>query len=421
MEKLFKEARGEDTGGGDENKPPKAVVASDLINVTQDGQQVTLDASKSTDPEGGGLTYQWKQMQGATIPLSDLALTSPTIQFNFNKDYETSVFAITVTDNKGATSSSQVKVVNAINQNPETKKYIDPKYQADLEYSDLYFRMSEYLVGKTTLADGKRVPTKASKWDLKKKPDGSVYYNAGTGRLKIYAIDVKEDQALWDIVEAQNPEVSYDKARQLGRWGRKGFGNVECTAILTFDKQQPRADAFVGWVVRSFFHDLKTDPESKGHQHRYHGGSAYHSNIQVGGKFEEKIEGGHAIYYDAKKIYTYMTNIPNLAGKKVGWKFCLQNTMFDNKPIVLSQTYITLQPDDTDPHYAPWWSTIYYGNECPSGSIQADNKNVDKLDVDPGLITWESDYIILKSNDSKMTFHEIEIKPIIPIPEIKTI
>ncbi len=422
MDELFDKLR--NPGGitpPDGNKAPIVKIASPVINVVADQQVVTLDASGSTDPNGDVLTFQWKQMSGAPIVISPLALTAPSLSITWRKEFETSDWQVSVRDVHGMVSTGVVKVINAINQNPEDRKYIDPKCQADPTYSQLYFRMKDYVKGKTTLADGVRVDKKASKWDLSVKSDGSVYYNAGTGRLKIYATKVLSFEELMAMVESDNPEWDYNKARHLGAWGAKGFGNVECTAILTFDKNQTKKDAFLGWVARSCFHDLKTDPESKNHQHRYHGGSAYHSNIQITGDFEEKIEGGHAIYYSAKDIMTYMTNVPNLAGKKVGWKWCLQNTMFENQPIVLSQTYLTLHPDDTDPGYAPWWSTVYYGNECPSKSIQKDNKNVDKLDVDPGLITWESQYIILKSNSSKMTLHDIEIKPIIPVPEVTNI
>jgi len=422
MDEMFEKLRNnEPSPPPDGNKAPVVKLAQSIINVVADQQVVTLDASGSSDPDGDTLTFSWKQMSGEPIPVSSLALTSPSLSITWKKEFATSDWQVSVTDTKGLVSTGVVKVVNAINQNPEDRKYIDPKYNADPTYQELYFRMKDYVKGKPSLADGDRIDADAKKWDLSVKSDGSVYYNAGTGRLKVYATKVLSFDEMMKMVEETNPDWDYNKARHIGAWGVKGFGNVECTTILTFDKNQTKKDAFLGWVARSCFHDLKTDPESKGHQKRYHGGSAYHSNIQVTGNFEEKIEGGHAIYYSAKKIFTYMTNVPNLAGKKVGWKWCLQNTMFENKPIVLSQTYLTLHPDDVDPGYAPWWSTVYVGNECPSKNIQSDNKNVDKLDVDPGLITWESQYIILKSNDSKMTLHDIEIKPITPLPEVTNI
>jgi hypothetical protein len=428
MDELFNKLRHPGEIPPDGNKAPVVKLAASTINVTADLQEVTLDASGSTDPNGDTLNFQWKQMSGAPIEVSPLALIAPSLSISWKKEFETSDWQVSVRDVKGMVSTGVVKVINAINQNPEDTKYIEPKYNADISNSGLYFRLKDYVKGKNNLADGIRVDSDAKKWDLSVKSNGSVYYNAsgigdqsGTGRLKIYAKNVLSFDELMALVEKDNPEWSYDKARQLGAWGGLGFGNVEATAVLTFDKDNAKKDAFLGWVARSCFHDLKTDPESKNHQHRYHGGSAYHSNIQIGGTFEEKIEGGHAIYYEADKILTYMTNVPNLAGKKVGWKWCLQNTMFENNPIVLSQTYLTLHPDDTHPSYAPWWSTIYRGDECPSKSIQKDNKNVDKLDVDPGLITWQSQYIILKTNDSKMTLHDIEIKPIVPLPEVTNI
>jgi hypothetical protein len=422
MDAIFKKLRepgAVDPGG---NKAPVVKVAEPIITVVADLQNITLDASGSTDPNGDPLKFLWKQMSGTPVPLSPLSLTAASLSITWKKEWTTSDWQVSVTDTKGLTSTAIVKVVNAINVNPEDTKYIDPQYQLDPSHQELYFRMKDYVKGIPNLADGKRIDADAKKWDLKVAADGSVYYNATTGRLKIYAKKVLSFDEMMALVEATNKDWSYDKARTLGSWGgTMGFGNIEATTILTFDKNNTKKDAFLGYVARSCFHDLKTDPESKGHQMRYHGGSAHHSNIQIGGTFEEKIEGGHAIYYSGKNIVTHMTNVPNLAGKKVGWKWCVQNTIFDGKPVVLSQSYLTLHPDDTDPNYAPWWAIVYKGDECPRSSIQADNKNVDKLDVDPGLITWESQYVILKSNDSKMTLHDIEIKPILPIPEVKII
>ena len=419
MDAMFEKLRNPGVVPPDGDKAPIVKLAAPLINVTTDQQQVTLDASGSTDPNGDVLTYQWKQMSGAPIPLSPLALAAPSLSIIWKKEFETSDWQVSVKDVSGLVSTGVVKVVNAINQNPDDKKYIAPIYQPAPGYEKLYFRMKDYVKGKTNLADGVRIDKGATKWDLSVKADGSVYYNAATGRLKIWGLSYLNIDDLYKVVEAQNKNWDYTKARELGKWGRQGFGNVECTAILTFDKQQSRSDAFVGWVVRSCIHDNRSDPESKGRPNIYRAGSSYHSNIQITGHFEEKCEGGHPIYSNAKKILTYMTNVPDLAGKKIGWKFCLQNTVLDNKPVVLSQTYLTLHPDDTDPGYSPWWSTIYYGDEFKGdvGSGSDDNT----LNADPGLMTWESDYIILKANDSKMTFHDIEIKCISPLPEISNI
>lgn len=417
MEDLYKKLKDPHSVEPPDEEAPVAKITPPVINVTEDKQEVVLDASEST---GKDLKYLWKQMSGTPIELSQFSLASPTITLAWKKEWTTSEFSVTVTNEKGKTSSAIAKVVNAINVNPEDKKYIDPQYPPDIASQNLYFRMKDYVKGIPNLGDGRRVDVEAKKWDLSVKSDGSVYYNAKTGRLKIWGISWLDIKDLYKVVESQNKNWDYEKARELRRWGRQGFCNVECTAILTFDKQQSRKDAFVGWVVRSCIHDLKTDPESKGRPNIYRAGSSYHSNIQVNGNFEEKCEGGHAIYSNAKKVVTHMTNIPDLAGKKVGWKFCLQNTMFEGKPVVLSQTYLTLHPDDTDPNYAPWWATIYTGDEFKD-QVQSGTKDEKKLDQDPGLITWESDYIILKANDSKMTFHDIEIKPITPIPEISQI
>src|SRR4029079_250657 len=147
MDKLFKDLRNDsDDNEEPTNKPPKVKVGEKVITVTQDKMHVTLDARGTTDPEGGNLKYNWKQMSGnPKIPLSDLALQSPNIDFEFDRTYGTADFQITVMDDHGLTASETVKVVNAINQNPEDTKFIEPKYPMNMEDKDLYFRMQDYI------------------------------------------------------------------------------------------------------------------------------------------------------------------------------------------------------------------------------------------------------------------------------------
>lgn len=85
------------------NKPPVANAGADQTIITQ-----ALLTGTGADPEGGTLTYKWEQIGGipATILNTDMAITRVQgLQPGEN------VFRLTVTDDKGATGSDEVKVI----------------------------------------------------------------------------------------------------------------------------------------------------------------------------------------------------------------------------------------------------------------------------------------------------------------------
>ena len=73
------------------------------------GQQVTLDGSGSTDPDGTIVSYQWSQLSGIGVALSSPSesttmLTTPT-------EENILVFALSITDELGGTDSDTVSVL----------------------------------------------------------------------------------------------------------------------------------------------------------------------------------------------------------------------------------------------------------------------------------------------------------------------
>ena len=88
-------------------QPPQAVIQPNEIQT--ESREVRLDASRSFDPQGLPLTFQWRSMDGRgevvdpTSPTPTVRLTST--QFN---DF---IFGVTVTNSKGASNSGYVRVL----------------------------------------------------------------------------------------------------------------------------------------------------------------------------------------------------------------------------------------------------------------------------------------------------------------------
>jgi hypothetical protein len=76
-----------------------------------EGATVTLDGSSSTDPDDGIATYLWNQNGGPPVTLSDASAVQPTfVTPVVDVGGATLNFTLTVTDNGGLKSSSQVSV-----------------------------------------------------------------------------------------------------------------------------------------------------------------------------------------------------------------------------------------------------------------------------------------------------------------------
>jgi hypothetical protein len=91
-------------GGTGGNQAP---VASAGSNVTTVQTEVFLDASGSTDPENGALTYSWRVVSGSANIINPTD-AKPRVQLSGN--FGSYVFEVTVKDPQGLTSTSQVTV-----------------------------------------------------------------------------------------------------------------------------------------------------------------------------------------------------------------------------------------------------------------------------------------------------------------------
>lgn len=85
-----------------DNKPPTANAGQDqTIEVT------AMLTGSGVDPEGGALIYKWEQTGGQPAVIENPAAVSTKVSGLRPGD---NVFKLTVTDNKGASASDEVKV-----------------------------------------------------------------------------------------------------------------------------------------------------------------------------------------------------------------------------------------------------------------------------------------------------------------------
>ncbi len=92
-------------GGGsakNTNLPPTANAGADQQVVAQDN--LTLDGSGSTDPDGSITQYAWTQGSGPTVTLANADTATPSFTAPNVNAPQTLVFQLVVTDNDGATS-----------------------------------------------------------------------------------------------------------------------------------------------------------------------------------------------------------------------------------------------------------------------------------------------------------------------------
>jgi len=90
------------------NQPPAANAGPDQ-NVNQ-GVSVTLDATGSTDPDGGILAYSWLQTSGSPVTLDNPGSAQPRFLADTGGASKSLIFRLTVTDPGGLSASDQCSV-----------------------------------------------------------------------------------------------------------------------------------------------------------------------------------------------------------------------------------------------------------------------------------------------------------------------
>lgn len=98
----------DDSDSGTSNQSPTAEATANS-NTVDAGDQITLDASGSTDPDGDDLTFEWSLStpDGSSASLSDSQAEQPTFTTDMAGDY---VASLSVNDGNGETDEDQVTV-----------------------------------------------------------------------------------------------------------------------------------------------------------------------------------------------------------------------------------------------------------------------------------------------------------------------
>ena len=92
----------------DANLQPIANAGSD--QTVPAGERVRLNASGSRDPDGGAVTYEFRQMAGPTVSIQDTRTATPEFTAPDVSSSTTLTFELTVTDSIGANATDTVNV-----------------------------------------------------------------------------------------------------------------------------------------------------------------------------------------------------------------------------------------------------------------------------------------------------------------------
>lgn len=98
-------------GGASCNRPPVANAGAD--QATNEGGIVKLDGTGSSDPEGNSITYQWTQVEGPIVNLSDPTSPTPLFRAPFVSEETPITFQLVVND--GHLNSDPDQVIVTVN------------------------------------------------------------------------------------------------------------------------------------------------------------------------------------------------------------------------------------------------------------------------------------------------------------------
>lgn len=132
------------------NETPTAQAGDDLVS--DSNQIVTLSGKQSSDPDvDDTLTYQWVQLAGPSVVLSDSSAVEPTFTtptLNIGDDHAKLTFGLTVSD--GTDTSAQDTVVVTVRAPVGRFEYQAPLVSATPDLIDQIMELSPDLLDEET-------------------------------------------------------------------------------------------------------------------------------------------------------------------------------------------------------------------------------------------------------------------------------
>ncbi|HYF47817.1 MAG TPA: HEAT repeat domain-containing protein [Planctomycetota bacterium] len=169
------------------NRPPRAVASSDANGPVPPGKEVKLSARGSLDPEGGPLTYKWKQLTGEPVKLPEDSAEIVNISPKTPGEYE---FELVVND--GDTDSQPAKVSVTVQQANSAPVAVISKIEPCEPGAKIVLDSSE-----SKDKDGDKITEQT--WKYISGPEQVKFPWRGAGRQKVEVTLPKEGEYVFEL------------------------------------------------------------------------------------------------------------------------------------------------------------------------------------------------------------------------------